>query len=179
MTASWKRIHHDIILLVRKRGTTNKKQYRHTKTRTKMWKTNAQRGCNLHLRAITTKTVLHKLQIGKLRVDSSIKDGGNVGVRNGGQKYGFMRNIVWLLKRQFFRIADGKKWRVSAHDWDSELANTALHRFGDSSPDGGDNFKKIARAYPCTEGEARWKRTLGGFCKRDAKVAESMKTWWI
>jgi len=59
-----------------------------------MWKTNAQHGCNLHLRTVTTKTVFHKLQIGKLRVDPGIKDGGNVGARKGGQKYGFMLNIV-------------------------------------------------------------------------------------
>jgi len=59
-----------------------------------MWMKNAQHSCNLHLRTVTTKTVFHKLQIGKLRVDPGIRDGGNAGARNGDQKYSFMRNIV-------------------------------------------------------------------------------------
>lgn len=65
-----------------------------------MWKTNAQHDCNLHLRTVTTKTVFHKLQIGKLRVDPG-RDGGNAGARNSGQKYGFMRDDVQLLGLSF------------------------------------------------------------------------------
>lgn len=89
--------------------------------------------------------------------------------------------------RRFFRIADGQKWRVWAHDWDSEHANTALHRFGDSSPDGGDNFGKIAREYPCKAGEARWKQNLRRLlqkrCKSGKKYGNLLKNfssgyWW-
>lgn len=137
-----------------------------------------QHGCMLNLRTVTTETVFHKLQIGKLRVHPGIRDVAmpvqETVVRNmascstscncwGGhfleprmEKSGACEHMIGILNMQI------------QHCIDSEIPLLMV----------GLTSEKLHKSTPARQGRHVENRTLGGSCKRDAKMAESMKTCW-